>query len=53
MDMADILALIGLEWLYDVVEARWGRGAAALVTIGLAIVFIGALVWILAQVLNR
>lgn len=53
MDLADIMALMGLEWVYDVVEDRWGRTAAALVTISLAITIIGILIWILAKVLNR
>jgi Na+/melibiose symporter-like transporter len=51
--MLDILALTGLEWLYDRVEDRYGRAAAWLVTGGTALILIGILIWILVRVLSR
>ena len=51
--MLDIIAMTGLEWLYDVVENRFGRLAATVVTAGLALGIIGVLVWILVRVLGR
>jgi hypothetical protein len=53
VDMLDILALTGLEWLYDRIEDRYGRRAAWLVTSALALAIIGVLVWILIAVVNR
>ena len=51
--MADIVALMGLEWLYDVVEKRWGGRAAVLVTITLAITILGVLIWVLVRLSGR
>jgi hypothetical protein len=44
MDMLDIVALLGLEWVFDKVEDRYGRAAAWIVTTGLAVAFLGAIV---------
>ena len=40
----DVVALLGLEWIYDKVEDRYGRLAAWFVTIGLAALILGAVV---------
>jgi len=48
--MLDIAALMGLEWAYDLVEERYGRAAAWVVTITLAGAMIAALVAILVAI---
>ena len=49
--MLDIVALCGLEWLYDTVEERYGTVAAWLATIGLAALILGAVVAVVIAVL--
>ena len=44
MDMLDIFALSGLEWVHDKVEDRFGRAAAWLVTTALIAAILGAVV---------
>ena len=51
--MLDIIALTGLDWLYDIVENRYGRVAASVTTIALALGVVGVLVWIFVAVLGR
>jgi hypothetical protein len=41
MDMPDLVAEGALRWVYDKVEARFGRAAAWLVTIALVASLIG------------
>ena len=53
MDMLDVLALTGLEWLYDRVEDRYGRAAAWLVTSATALALVGIIVWVLLALLWR
>ena len=53
MDMADLMALIGLEFLYDVLEERYGRLVASIVNLALALVILGAAVWLLTKVLGH
>ena len=53
MDMADLMVLLGLEFLYDVLEERYGSLVAALVTITSAIIILGIVVWMLAHLLSR
>ena len=43
MDMLDIVALCGLELVYDKVEDRYGRAAAWIVTILLAFVVLASM----------
>ena len=31
MDMLDVFAIFGLDWVYDKVEDRYGRAAASVV----------------------
>ncbi|WP_309662622.1 hypothetical protein [Sphingomonas sp.] len=47
----DIVSLLGLEWLYDKVEGRFGQVAAWLVTIVLTVAVLGAIVAVLMAVL--
>ena len=47
----DIVSLLGFEWVYDKVEARFGPVAAWLVTIALTLILLGAAVAILIAVL--
>jgi hypothetical protein len=47
MEMLDIFALFGLEWAYDWAEDRYGRTAALVVTSGLALALIAALIAVL------
>jgi hypothetical protein len=47
MDLLDILSLMGLEWLSDAVERRYGRTASLLVTCGVALAIVAALVALL------
>lgn len=49
--MLDIFALFGLEWVYDRVEDRFGRGAAWFVTIALALAVLGIAAAVLIAVL--
>lgn len=51
--MLDILALSGLEWLYERVEDRYGRGAAWAITLTVGLSVIAILVWILIAVFAR
>jgi len=51
--MADLMALMGLEFLYDVLEERYGRLVASIVTLALALVILGAVVWLVAKVLSH
>jgi hypothetical protein len=44
MDMLDVVASCGLEWLYDKVEERYGTAAALLVTIALVALTLGAII---------
>ena len=53
VDMLDILAVTGLEWLYDIVENRYGRVAALLVTWGAALLLIGLILWFLVRLIAR
>jgi Na+/melibiose symporter-like transporter len=53
MEMLDILALTGLDRLYDRVEDRYGRTAAWLLTSATALALIGIIVWVLFAVLWR
>jgi hypothetical protein len=52
MDMADLMALMGLEFLYDVLEERWGRLVESLVTLASAVLILGAVVSLVAKVLR-
>lgn len=45
--MLDVVALMGLEWVYVKVEERYGRAAAWVVTITLAVAMLAAGVAIL------
>jgi hypothetical protein len=47
----DILALTGLEWVYDKVDDRYGTAAAWLVTIVLTAIFVGVAVGALVLIL--
>jgi hypothetical protein len=47
----DIVSLLGFEWVYDKVEARFGQVAAWLVTIALTVALLGAGVAVLMAVL--
>ena len=49
--MLDIFALSGLEWVYDRVEDRFGRVAAWVVTMALALAVLGIAVAILLAIL--
>lgn len=49
--MLDILALSGLEWVYDQVEGRFGRPAAWVITIALAFTILGIAAAVLIAVL--
>ena len=51
LDLADIFALSGLGLLYDKIEARYGRLAAWLVTLAIALGIIATLIAILVWVL--
>ena len=42
--MLDIVALSGLEWVYDKIEKRYGRAAAWVVTTVAAAAFLVAMV---------
>lgn len=50
MEDFDLLAFAGLDWLYDRIEDRYGRGAAWLVTFaaGLSVIAIPVLVLVIA-----
>lgn len=50
MEDFDLLAFAGLDWLYDRIEDRYGRGAAWLATFaaGLSIIGIIGLVLVIA-----
>ena len=50
--MADIMALMGLEFLYDELEERFGRLVASIVTLALALALLGIVVWIGIKVLG-
>ena len=52
MDMLDLVAWMGLEWLYDSVEDRYGRAVAWLI-IASALVLLGVVAWILIRVLRH
>jgi hypothetical protein len=52
MDLADLMALMGLEFLYDVLEERCGRFVASLVTLSLALVILGFVVWVTLKILH-
>jgi hypothetical protein len=51
MEMMDIVAWCGLEWVYDKVEHRYGRAAAWLVTLTLGVAFLAACVAVLVAIL--
>ncbi|HVJ72283.1 MAG TPA: hypothetical protein VM531_12380 [Sphingomicrobium sp.] len=51
MDILDIVALSGLEWVYDKVEDRHGRAAAWLVTLTLAAAMLAAIVAVVMAVI--
>lgn len=53
MDMLDLIALTGLECLYDYVENRHGRATAWIVTLAAAASILGSLIWILMRVLRH
>jgi len=42
--MLDIIALSGLDWVYDKVDDRFGQAAAWITTILLVATFLGAIV---------
>lgn len=48
MEALDPLALI--EWIYDPLEARFGRLVAWLVTFAAAMALLGVLIWIFIEV---
>ena len=50
--MLDIVALSGLDWVYDKVEKRYGRAAAWVVTIIAAVAFLVAMVALVMVVLG-
>jgi len=49
MESLDIGSLF--EWAYDVVEKRWGRLAAWLVTLALVGVLAAGVMWVLSRLL--
>jgi hypothetical protein len=51
MDMLDIVAESGLEWIYDKVERRYGRAAAWLATLALAAAIVAIFVTVLVLIL--
>jgi len=51
--MADLMALMGLEFLYDVFEERYGRLVASIGTLVLALVILGAVMWQLKLTTDR
>ena len=51
MDMMDSFALLGLGWIYDKVEDRYGRAAALIVTWTLAIGILAAIVAVIMTIL--
>ena len=51
MEGLDVVALCGLEWVFDKVEDRWGLAAAWLVTGALAATVLGGIVAILFAIL--
>jgi len=50
--MLDIVALTGVEWVYDLVEDRYGTAAAWVVTITLALTILGIAVAILVALVT-
>ena len=50
MDMLDLFAESGLEWVYDRVEERYGRVVGWVVTMTLGIVMVAALIGALAVI---
>ena len=48
--MLDVVALCGLEWVYDKVEERHGTAAAWLATIALAAIMLGAIIAVLIAI---
>jgi hypothetical protein len=46
----DVVALCGLEWLYDKVEERHGTIAAWLITIALAAIILGAVIAVIIAI---
>lgn len=50
MDMLDVVALCGLEWVYDKVENRYGTAAAWIVTIALAALMLGAIIAVIIAI---
>jgi len=49
--MLDVVALSGLEWVYDKVEDRYGRAAAWVVTTTLALTILGTAVAVFIAVI--
>ena len=48
--MLDVVALCGLEWLYDKVEERHGTVATWLVTIALAAIILGVVIVVIIAI---
>jgi hypothetical protein len=53
MGMLDIVALLGLEWLSDKVEQRYGLWAGMLFALAGALVVLGIAVLVLVMVLRQ
>jgi len=52
VDNLDLVALAGLEWLYVIVEDRYGVLAAWIVTLTAAFSVLGVAVWVLIRVIH-
>lgn len=50
MDMLDVVALCGLEWVYDKVAERHGTVAAWVVTVSLAAIMLGAVIAVIIAI---
>ena len=51
MDMMDVFALSGLEWIFGKVEHHFGRAIAWFVTVALAALVVTAVIMIVKRVL--
>lgn len=52
MDMADILILWALEWVYEPLANRFGKLIASIVVGMLALATLAVIVWILIRLLS-